>query len=952
MTASTPLRSIHRLLPFALAVALLALPASTAAFTIESITVSRSPTKGDAFKIKAALDASEALPLATAVGVAFDLDGTIAGLPTATMKRTRTKLAFKGVRGAPGVAQLTLDLKKRRLTAKGAFAFLPNVPSPLVVRLEADGVEACAVVRLERLGKPPRKPPTKPKTVRYGLPKNQHGEPCLLTGRLHGQPESVVVDVATSVRFEAVLTSTAGNAQVRRLDGAGVPTGPAACALVDDGSPASGDLVAGDGLFACTTTIEEHALATLGFAVEATVGGTTRVSPPLRLSVVAPRTDADVNAMFDAQDQARSIWDALVATLGDTLNARQEAIKQIAALPGVAEAGLSPNGFDIFMRYTSGYSGGLMLSGRLGDPDDLPPLAALARTPPPELTETPPVQPRAILRCSDDTERTLIGNRKALILKTSYFGSGDDAPIAAAAFRGSCLPILPIDVVTQDLTMAALLGIAPYSAVFLSTHGYVDGNGEILILTEQTATRAEVLAAGPVVDPFDAREAFVVGLPKIRGGDRNVWVVRPAFLRRIPGQIDAGFVYASHCHGDEDPAEAAVFRFKGAKAFFGFDGVVSLNFARISTATVIPVLAQQLLTTGDAYTRAVKIDPTPFFGNPLEGKALTRVLPKLASFHLRGDEHLAYVGEPTVTPDSSKIAVGDSVELTVEVPQKNDCELVHRWTTTREAGELHDAKGHSGAEFDTTESHATYQSFGDRVGIDDQVISVRAPTPSGGAEPPFFGEACATVEVSGCGDGILQSGEECDGPADAACPGACLLDCTCRRGPVCGNDVKEPGEICDGTDRAACDAISPSGVGYCDPDCTGCAVCGDGEVTPNEQCDPLDDSPCPNACRINCTCGCAPGDPTGCPADKCCNPSTKDCCAPRRNSFDPTCFLTASGCCGGGNLQPNLCGMGGPSPSVCPSTADCSTSDFYYCLYCDNKLVQGFCNANAPCGGP
>jgi DNA-binding beta-propeller fold protein YncE len=41
--------------------------------------------------------------------------------------------------------------------------------------------------------------------------------------------------------------------------------------------------------------------------------------------------------------------------------------------------------------------------------------------------------------------------------------------------------------------------------------------------------------------------------------------------------------------------------------------------------------------------------------------------------------------------------------------------------------------------------------------------------------------AIVTLEVAPptCGDGILQPGEQCDPPADAACPGACLSSCTC-----------------------------------------------------------------------------------------------------------------------------------------------------------------------------
>jgi hypothetical protein len=63
-----------------------------------------------------------------------------------------------------------------------------------------------------------------------------------------------------------------------------------------------------------------------------------------------------------------------------------------------------------------------------------------------------------------------------------------------------------------------------------------------------------------------------------------------------------------------------------------------------------------------------------------------------------------------------------------------------------------------------------------------------------------------------CGDGLVnQPTEACDGPDDAACPDACLSDCTCA--PTCGdNQVNLPGEACDGTDDAMC-------PGLCRMDC-------------------------------------------------------------------------------------------------------------------------------------
>src|SRR6266849_8534221 len=44
------------------------------------------------------------------------------------------------------------------------------------------------------------------------------------------------------------------------------------------------------------------------------------------------------------------------------------------------------------------------------------------------------------------------------------------------------------------------------------------------------------------------------------------------------------------------------------------------------------------------------------------------------------------------------------------------------------------------------------------------------------ADADGIGDAC---DSSTCGNGILESAEACDGASDAACPGACHVDCTC-----------------------------------------------------------------------------------------------------------------------------------------------------------------------------
>ena len=187
----------------------LLVPMAGHALVIKSVKVTIDPVKGDAFAIKGELGPLDppGLDFAGASQIVLELDGFAAGFGAADLKRRKTSLSFKGPSKTPGLSQLVIDLKKRRFAAKGSGLVLPSLPATFMVRLRADSDTACALLPLERLGKPPTKPPTKPKAVKYGLPKKHTGLPCLLGGRLRADPPAVEIDTATAVRFTAALAS-------------------------------------------------------------------------------------------------------------------------------------------------------------------------------------------------------------------------------------------------------------------------------------------------------------------------------------------------------------------------------------------------------------------------------------------------------------------------------------------------------------------------------------------------------------------------------------------------------------------------------------------------------------------------------------------------------------------------------------------------------------------------
>jgi cysteine-rich repeat protein len=143
-------------------------------------------------------------------------------------------------------------------------------------------------------------------------------------------------------------------------------------------------------------------------------------------------------------------------------------------------------------------------------------------------------------------------------------------------------------------------------------------------------------------------------------------------------------------------------------------------------------------------------------------------------------------------------------------------------------------------------------------------IELGDPDGDGSAEPgaPISHPSDATDTL--CGSGNLEAPEECDGAelggatceslglggGSLSCSDACLFDSAgCAGGATCGDGTVDTGEECDdGDDNSDVDADA------CRTDCSA-AACGDGVTDTGEACDDGDDNSNTeaDACRANCT---------------------------------------------------------------------------------------------------
>lgn len=159
-----------------------------------------------------------------------------------------------------------------------------------------------------------------------------------------------------------------------------------------------------------------------------------------------------------------------------------------------------------------------------------------------------------------------------------------------------------------------------------------------------------------------------------------------------------------------------------------------------------------------------------------------------------------------------------------------------------DSGELCDAGGASGT---CTGICTVVATCGDGI--------VQAPEQcdDGDSDPADGCHLCELTAESECGDGVFAPAfETCDAGQGCAASDFCNASCRCETPVLCGNGRVDSGEQCDGSS-------APCGGGVCTPACRCVApVCGNNVVEGSEQCDGTDSLACTvsEACNASCRC--------------------------------------------------------------------------------------------------
>jgi len=421
-------------------------------------------------------------------------------------------------------------------------------------------------------------------------------DPANAGAEVVASPRAFHTNTPTDVRIEARVPVSLGekikSVKIHPLLSSGYAAGAALCVLYDNGNLANGDDIAGDRVFSCLAPIEDAVPTTRSLAVVVSGPAGSSISREVAIHTVDPLTNAQAQAVVDVQAQALALWQAQLGLLGDTLGARQTAAADILALAEVVDAGVSSDDLTIWYVLDSGVRGGLALApaGTRGAAGATAAAAPSAFGPArgPHMRGAAAVSP--------------VGSHRVLVYDpfASDFGAFDEGPGVRDLYEAKACPLFEVDhLVNAAADLDAVLEFAGYGTVVLVTHGALDGDGDAVFLTRETASLGNVL---------DWDVYLILQELTVMNG---VFAVRPDFVRNLPGFFDDAIVYAGSCHGAANTSLADAFFERGAGTYFGFDGVVHSDFAETAATQLFTELASDLDTTGVAFAAVTPTqDPT------------------------------------------------------------------------------------------------------------------------------------------------------------------------------------------------------------------------------------------------------------------------------------------------------------------------------------------------------
>lgn len=345
--------------------------------------------------------------------------------------------------------------------------------------------------------------------------------------------------------------------------------------LTDDGNLSNGDEIAGDGLFGSRKLFSSQIEERIRLRIFLQQDSLTFVSDPFYLDVFTRLTDAELNTILTLQATAVQNYNNLVGTIGPEA-ARDEVLAQIQQDPNVLQAGISENGYGIWMLYTSGVLGALDLSPSGTKGGGIGIFASAA--------SWSGIQ----TQMASNTEEK-IKNRKAIVLAPFNwdFGSDDDAPAIYQVLKNSVCPTFDITYLLNNaVTVDVIKTLYQYGTVVISSHGDTYYKGLLSLWQEKWGWNfwfGQVTFWTGQKVTLSNKAAYEKDLKKGRLaiGSGDYYVILPSFIRSYATtKYPENLIYLSSCRSTYNNSMANAFLDSGAKTYLGYSEYVDASFAK------------------------------------------------------------------------------------------------------------------------------------------------------------------------------------------------------------------------------------------------------------------------------------------------------------------------------------------------------------------------------------
>lgn len=392
------------------------------------------------------------------------------------------------------------------------------------------------------------------------------------------EPPGAFVQTSTPLKVRVTLAGQVQPGTVRLVrvagDGTETPLGP----LTDDGDVTHGDEVQGDHVFSGMLTLSEPQPGPVHVRALADVsGGATEPSPVAEVPVVAPLTDAQIDAMQQGHQGAKVAFDqAMVAGQGraQAVQAAQTTLRQD---PEVLVADHAPDGTGLLVVWKSGVLGTLAFAEpgtRAGSQ------GRGAGTP-------------------TEQEQKEVGNHKALLLspfQDEFKATDDNSALLDLIDNSHCPHYTSQLEVDADLTFDKMRTIDQFGVVSLSSHGdsFEETQLQGMALSADLQLRMTMVGLG-TTKPNTRDVVF------LRGGVDKATLQRPdvmlamltgavtvglddlgvteRFFRTFVGPLPHSLVYLGACRSLRNGDLAQALLARGAAAVVGYTDYVTTGFA-------------------------------------------------------------------------------------------------------------------------------------------------------------------------------------------------------------------------------------------------------------------------------------------------------------------------------------------------------------------------------------